>query len=138
MKTETRKVSTPTVTPAPTPTPISKAVPVPSGGVSIINSSLESAGFWAGNAADGGDVASRSVVDVTHSAFSQATRIAVTDPTGKLWNGQLSFPTIADVSVNDVLLIHFYFRSVTNTYESVASFVTAFIEDKDCNKYVSR
>lgn len=99
----------------------------PEGGVSVINTNPAQAGFWAGD--NEGAIASRQLVSVEHSDFSQATRIAVTNPGSEFWNGQLQFPSTTSIAANDVVLVHFYMRSVANTYETGNSFVTAFLED---------
>lgn len=133
---------TPGPTPTPTPTPIPTPTPtptgeVPGGGVSIINTNMANASFWGGD--NGGSaVGSRQTINVVHEEFSQATRITVSNPTGEFWNGQLSFPINTNLSAGDAVLIHLYFRSVENTYESGNAFATVFIENAEFDKYITR
>lgn len=129
----------PTTVPTSTPQPTPTTIPNPEAlGVSIINASLPSASFWAGDN-NGSAVGSRALIDVDHTEFSQAVRITVTEPSGEFWNGQLSFPITESVNAGDVVLAHFYMRSIENSYESGNSFVSAFIEEHaEDIKYLNR
>lgn len=129
----------PTEMPTAIPTAEPTVIPNPSEvGVSVINTQLADASFWAGDN-DGEAIGSRSMVSVDHANFDVAVRLTVTNPNGEFWNGQLSFPTIANVTAGDVLLAHFFMRSIENSYESGNSFVSAFIEEHDnFAKYLNR
>lgn len=87
-----------------------------------------------------GPVGSVQTISVEHEDFSEAVRVTVTNPAGEFFNGQVQYPSLTDVSSGDVLLAHFYFRSVENMEETGAGFVTVFIEGPgpEYSKYLTR
>ncbi|SMF57583.1 Endo-1,4-beta-xylanase, GH35 family [Alteromonadaceae bacterium Bs31] len=129
----------PTTTPLPIATTEPTTIPNPQEvGVSIIDTRLSAASFWPGNN-NGSAVGSRKLVKVEHSHFDQAVQITASKPSGEFWNGQLFFPINTSINKGDVVLAHFYLRSIENSYESGNAFVSAFIEQHDNDyKYLSR
>lgn len=118
--------------PEPQPEPVTD---IPAGGVSVITSApATSYAFWQGD--NNGAVGSAETVSADHEQFSQAVRVSVTNPSGEFYNGQLQYPTTTALNEDDVLLLHLYFRSVENTYETGAGFATVFMETPDYTKYV--
>lgn len=130
----------PSPSPSPTPTPTPSVTPAPTDGTVIIDTSLQNAAFWGGDGDNNtGAVGTRAVVDVDHELFDKAVRITVNNPTGVFWNGQLQFPITTAVNAGDVVLAHFYMRSIANTYETGSSFVSAFLEDNTTyDKFLNR
>ena len=132
--------ATPTTAPTSTPTiqPNTSTGGVPAGGSLIIDRNLGNARFWEG-VNDGAAVGNKSIIEVDHEDFSRASRISVERPAGEFWKGQLMFPVTTSLKSGDVVLAHFFMRSVENTYESGNSFVTVFLEDISTNgKYLTR
>lgn len=134
--------STPTPDPDPDPAPDPEPEPgddIPAGGALIITDT-PAADFivWEGDF--NGPVGTAQTISVEHEDFAEAVRVTVTNPAGEFFNGQVQYPSLSDVSSGDVLLAHFYFRSVENMEETGAGFATVFIEGPgpEYAKYITR
>ncbi|NVK54361.1 MAG: endo-1,4-beta-xylanase [Alteromonadaceae bacterium] len=109
------------------PTNPPETMQVPEGGILIIPSDAESsAAFWAGNGSE--PVGTMTVVDVEHEHFSKALELDITNPSGTSWNGQAQIFTNAGLQSGDVVLLHFYFRSLSSQYETGTGFTSAVLE----------
>lgn len=115
------------------------ATQLPEGGVSMIAADpIAAHGFWSGN--NDGPVGSREVVEADHPDFEQAIRVTVTHPNGAFFNGQVSLPSIADAENGDVMMLRFFFRSISTEDETGTSFTTVYPQSPAPNftKYLVR
>lgn len=112
---------------------------LPDGGFSMIAADpIAAHGFWSGN--NDGPVGSREVVEADHPDFDQAIRVTVTNPNGAFFNGQVSLPSIVDAENGDVMMLCFFFRSISTEDETGTSFTTVYPQSPAPNftKYLVR
>lgn len=124
------------VPPAP---PTTGEMIVPKGGTSILPANpLSSATFWEGNGSQ--PVGSSSIVNVDHQQFSQALEVDITNPSGTVWNGNVSIGVNQDVNVGDNLLLHLYFRTMASQYETGTGFTRVLLQgpEPEYVKLISR
>ncbi len=101
---------------------------IPAGGQAMLTQTdIGNAGFYANNTA-GGPVATREIVSVTGQDFTQAARVATLNPTGDFWSSVLSFTSNRATADGDVILLHFWMRSIETTDETGTVTMEVFVE----------
>lgn len=127
-------VSPPVSDPTPEPT-TEPDVPT---GENIISESGLNPTFNSGSGAQ--PVGTVATVLVDHDKFNQALEVDITHPNGVVWDGQLTIDINQDIAINDVLLLHLYFRTINTQAESGAGFTTVYVQGPapDYEKFVYR
>ncbi|HYD84133.1 MAG TPA: hypothetical protein VEA63_08760, partial [Opitutus sp.] len=91
---------------------------VPSGGTALLASELATTGGFYANDLGSGPIAERTIVNVAGQNFSQAARVATTQPAGEHYRSAVGANATRSVADGDVVLLHFFMRAIQTTDES--------------------
>ena len=106
----------------------SQAQTIPSGGVALVSGELATTGSFYSNTLGDGPVAKRTSVGVTGQTFSQAARVATLRPASEFYLSAITADSNRAVADNDVVLLHFFIRSIETTDETGTVVAQVYVE----------
>lgn len=98
--------------------PAAQAQTIPAGGTALLAAELATTGGFYANDLGSGPIAERTIVAVTGQSFSQAARVATTQPSGEHYRSAVGANVTRAVANGDVVLLHFFMRAIQTTDES--------------------
>lgn len=67
-------------------------------------------------------------ISISGQSFTKGLRSVVANDVSNFWDAQIQFPSVSGISVNDVILVSFYARTISSIQETGEGSVTAIIE----------
>ncbi len=98
--------------------PVARAQTIPSGGTALLASELATTGGFYANDLGSGPIATRTIVAVTGQSFTEAARVATTQPAGEHYRSAVGANVTRAVANGDVVLLHFFMRAIETSDES--------------------